>query len=78
VIASGADPYARSFELLVGAIQPLLEASAAADEIRSDVAPGDVLISLSGVALAAGSNREQAGRLLDLLMDALRYRPPAT
>ncbi|GAA1638633.1 TetR/AcrR family transcriptional regulator [Kribbella alba] len=78
VIASGADPYAHSFELLVGAIQPLLEASAAAEEIRSDVAPGDVLISLSGVALAAGSNREQAGRLLDLLMDALRYRPPVT
>ena len=43
-------------------------------EIRSDIAAGDVLISLSGVALAAGSNREQAGRLLDLLMDGLRYR----
>lgn len=74
VIASGADPYAHSFELLVGAIQPLLEASSAAGEIRSDIAAGDVLISLSGVALAAGSNREQAGRLLDLLMDGLRYR----
>jgi AcrR family transcriptional regulator len=78
VIASGADPYAQSFELLVGAVQPLLEASSAAGEIRSDIPAGDVLISLSGVALAAGSNRDQAGRLLDLLMDALRYRPPAT
>ncbi|WP_246486967.1 hypothetical protein [Kribbella qitaiheensis] len=74
VIAAGADPYAHSFELLVGAIQPLLEASSAAGEIRSDVAAGDVLISLSGVALAAGANRDQAGRLLDLLMDGLRYR----
>ena len=74
VIASGADPYAHSFELLVGAIEPLLKASAEAGEIRSDIAAGDVLISLSGVALAAGSNREQAGRLLDLLMDGLRYR----
>jgi AcrR family transcriptional regulator len=74
VIASGADPYAHSFELLTGAIEPLLKASASAGEIRSDVAAGDVLISLSGVALAAGANREQAGRLLDLLMDGLRYR----
>jgi AcrR family transcriptional regulator len=73
VIAAGADPYAHSFELLTGAIQPLLEASAAAGEIRSDIAPGDVLISLSGVAMAARANREQAGRLLDLLMDGLRY-----
>lgn len=74
LIASGADPYAHSFELLVGAIRPLLEASAAAGEIRSDVAADDVLMSLSGVALAASANREQAGRLLDLLMDGLRYR----
>jgi AcrR family transcriptional regulator len=74
IIAAGADPYAHTFELLVGAIQPLLEASAEAGEIRSDVAAADVLVSLSGVALAAGANREQADRLLDLLMDGLRYR----
>ncbi|WBQ05578.1 TetR/AcrR family transcriptional regulator [Kribbella sp. CA-293567] len=74
LIAAGADPYAHSFELLVGAIQPLLEAAAAADEIRSDIAAEDVLMSLSGVVLAAGSDREQTGRLLDLLLDGLRYR----
>jgi AcrR family transcriptional regulator len=74
IIAAGADPYAHSFELLVGAIQPLLAASAEAGEIRSDVAAADVLVSLSGVALAAGANREQADRLLDLLMDGLRYQ----
>jgi AcrR family transcriptional regulator len=74
LIASGADPYAHSFELLVGAIQPLLAAAAAAGEIREDFAAEDVLASLSGVALAVGSNREQAGRLLDLLLDGLRYR----
>jgi len=76
VIAAGADPYAHSLELLVGAIEPLLAASAAAGEIRSDIKPGDVLVGLSGVALAAGANRDQAGRLLDLLMDGLRYRKP--
>ena len=74
IIAAGADPYAHTFELLVGAIQPLLTASAEAGEIRSDIAAADVLVSLSGVALGAGANREQADRLLDLLMDGLRYR----
>ena len=35
-----------------------------------------MLASLSGVSLAAGepAKREQAGRLLDLLVDGLRYR----
>jgi AcrR family transcriptional regulator len=75
VIAAGADPYAHSFELLLGAIKPLLDASVAAGEIRQDVRADDVLVSLSGVALATGADRDRAGRLLDLLMDGLRYRP---
>lgn len=75
VIAAGANPYAHSFELLVGAIKPLLDAGAAAGELRPDVPAEDVLVSLSGVALAAGSRRDQADRLLDLLLDGLRYRP---
>jgi hypothetical protein len=46
--------------------------------MRSDVEPGDVLASLSGVSLAAGEpgQRDQARRMLDLLMDGLRYRSP--
>ena len=78
VIASGGNPYAQSRDRLVGAVTRLLEAGAAAGLLRSDVAPLDVVTSLSGVSLAAGdpSQREQAGRLLDLLMDALRYRTP--
>jgi AcrR family transcriptional regulator len=77
VIASGANPYAHSRELLVSAIDALLEAGEAAGVLRADVKADDVLVSLSGVALAAGSpvQRDQAGRLLDLLMDGLRYRP---
>jgi AcrR family transcriptional regulator len=74
VIASGANPYAQSFELLVGAIKPLLAAGVAAGEIRPDVSADDVLVSLSGVALAAGSKRDQADRLVNLLLDGLRYR----
>ena len=76
VIASGRTPYAQSRDRLLTAIGSLLQAGAAAGQLRSDVEPADVLASLSGLSLAAGepSQRAQAGRLLDLLMDGLRYR----
>ena len=77
VIASGGDPFAQSRDRLLGAITTLLAAGAAAGTMRGDVEPGDVLASLSGVSLAAGepAQRAQARRMLDLLMDGLRYRP---
>jgi AcrR family transcriptional regulator len=74
VTASGANPYAQSLELLVGAIKPLLDAGAAAGELRADVSAEDVLVSISGVALATGKNRDQADRALNLLLDGLRFR----
>ncbi|MFF5171961.1 TetR/AcrR family transcriptional regulator [Micromonospora sp. NPDC000089] len=75
VIATGANPFAQSRDLLVGALARLLTAGAAAGTVRPDVDPADVLAGLSGVSLAAGGPeaRELAGRLLDLLMDGLRY-----
>lgn len=78
LIASGGNPYAQSRDRLTAAITTLLQAGAAAGTVRSDIEPGDVLVSLSGVSLAAGepAQREQARRLLDLLMDGLRYRTP--
>ncbi|WP_329089187.1 TetR/AcrR family transcriptional regulator [Streptosporangium sp. NBC_01469] len=79
VIASGGNPYAQSLDRLVEAIATLLRAAAAAGTVRSDVEPIDVLASMGGVSLAAGEpeQRDQARRLLDLLMDGLRYRAPA-
>ncbi|WBB67163.1 TetR/AcrR family transcriptional regulator [Micromonospora sp. WMMD812] len=76
VIAAGSNPYAQSRDLLLGALGLLLEAAAQAGTVRGDVAAADVLASLSGVSLAAGepAQRDQAGRLLDLLMDGLRFR----
>jgi len=76
VIASGKNPYAQSRDLLIGAITQLLQAGVAARTVRSDIEPSDVLLSLNGVSLAAGepAQRDQAGRLLDLLMDGLRYK----
>jgi AcrR family transcriptional regulator len=76
VIASGGNPYAQSRGRLIGAIAELLAAGAAAGTLRGDVTAADVLAGLSGISLAAGEpvQRDQAGRLLDLLVDGLRYR----
>ena len=76
VIASGGNPFAESMERMTAAVTTLLEAGADAGTVRSDVAPRDVLAGLSGVSLAAGQpdQRDQAHRLLDLLMDGLRLR----
>ncbi|WP_049577993.1 TetR/AcrR family transcriptional regulator [Streptomyces sp. SBT349] len=77
VIASGGNPYEHSRTQLTGAVTALLEAGAADGSLRSDADAGDVLWGLSGVTLAAGEpeQRARAGRLLDLMMDGLRYRP---
>ena len=74
VIASGGDPFAQSRARLTGAVTTLLHAGAADGTLRTDVEPDDVLIGLSGLSVATGdpARRAQAGRLLDLLMDALR------
>jgi AcrR family transcriptional regulator len=77
VIASGGDPFSESRGRLTAAVTTLLRAGAVAGTVRPDVAPDDVLVSLSGVSLATTDpdRRDQAGRLLDLLMDGLRPRP---
>ncbi|WP_436758556.1 TetR/AcrR family transcriptional regulator [Streptosporangium sp. V21-05] len=79
VIASGGNPYEQSRGRLIEAITTLLGAGAAAGTVRSDVEPVDVIVSMGGVSLAAGEpeQRDQARRLLDLLMDGLRYRATA-
>ena len=79
MIASGGNPYAESRDRLTGAITALLDTGVAAGSLRADVKPNDVLAALSGVSMAAGdpAQRDQADRLLDLLVDGLRYRPPA-
>jgi AcrR family transcriptional regulator len=73
VIASGVYPYAQSRDRLTAAITALLEAGVAAGTIRPDSRADDVLIGLGGVSMAA-TERDQAGRLLDLLVDGLCHR----
>ncbi|GIG91103.1 TetR/AcrR family transcriptional regulator [Plantactinospora endophytica] len=80
VIASGGNPFAHSRDRLTGAITSLLAAGAETGTLRSDVPAADVLASLGGISLAVGEpdQRDQAGRLLDLLLDGLRYRATGT
>ena len=75
VIASGGNPFAESRSRLLAAFSALLAAAAADGTLRTDLDPADLLASMSGVALVAATpaQRAQAGRLLDLLMDGLRY-----
>jgi AcrR family transcriptional regulator len=63
-------------DLLTDALATLLTAGIADETIRPDVEPNDVLMGLGGVTLIAGDpgQHELAGRLLDLLMDGLKYR----
>ncbi len=80
VIASGGNPFAESRDRLLTAITTLLEAGVAAGTVRPDIQPSDVLVSMSGVSLVTvdPARPDQARRILDLLMDGLRYRaqPP--
>jgi AcrR family transcriptional regulator len=75
VVASGGNPFAESRARLLGAIGALLAAGAAARLLRDDVNPDDVLVGISGVSVLAAepAQRDQAGRLLDLIMDGLRF-----
>jgi AcrR family transcriptional regulator len=75
VVASGGNPFAESRARLRGALVALLDAGAAARLLREDVSPDDVLVGISGVSVLAAEpdQRDQAGRLLDLIMDGLRF-----
>ncbi|MGW3041732.1 SbtR family transcriptional regulator [Kitasatospora sp. NPDC001159] len=74
-VASGADPFAETLDKLGTTIGTLLHAGADAGLLRPDVDPLDVGFSLAGVApvTSTPAQRERAGRLLDLLLDGLRY-----
>ncbi|MCR6487499.1 TetR/AcrR family transcriptional regulator [Amycolatopsis sp. OK19-0408] len=75
-LASGriATPVTR--ERITGAIGAILAAGARSGTLRGDADPDDVTTMLLGVSLAtpSGSDPERIGRLLDLVMDALRPR----
>ena len=77
VMASDSAIYAEAYAKLVGALDALLAAASAAGTIRPDARGEDVLRALGAIWMIRDSaNREeQAERVLELLMDGLRYDP---
>lgn len=78
VVDSGTNPYADSHEMIQAALSSLMDASAAAGTIRSDISPTGMFAALAGIALTSAKpeQREQAERLLDLTLDGLESVPP--
>jgi AcrR family transcriptional regulator len=77
MIDSGEIALAQTRAELLGVITTILDAGAAAGDLRADVSAEDIASSLIGIFTVAGKpgQRAQADRLLDLLMDGLRPRP---
>jgi AcrR family transcriptional regulator len=74
VLSSSGDLRMESRQLLADALAVLLEAGAADGSIRADAAPADVLMALGGITLIAAKEPPGlADRLLDLLVDGLRF-----
>ncbi|MFF3724144.1 TetR/AcrR family transcriptional regulator [Streptomyces erythrochromogenes] len=76
IAATGGNPYGRSREMIQAAVTTLVDACAAAGEIRTDIRPTDIAAALEGIALtsAGAEHRPQAERLLDLTLDGLAVR----
>lgn len=72
--ASGRIAAPTTRERITGAISTILAAGARDGSLRADVPADDVTAMLVGVLLStgAGDSPEQTGRLLDLVLDALR------
>ncbi|MEU5261648.1 TetR family transcriptional regulator [Amycolatopsis sp. NPDC021455] len=72
-VASGRIATPATRRRLTAAIGAILERGASAGTLRADVDPEDVVLMLLGVFLAtADRDAERIGRLLDLVVDAVR------
>ena len=60
------------------ALQALLDAAVSAGRVRNDVEPYELLRAVGNLCLASGKNGDSNGqRMVDLLIDGLRYSAPA-
>lgn len=73
MMVTGSPLYTETLTRLTDAVGVLVQAGVASNRYRSDVSPSDVLAQLGGIAYMAGEygQREQARRLISLLLDAL-------
>jgi AcrR family transcriptional regulator len=78
VLASGAVTVSQAREQLSAAVQTILDAGAAVGTLRADVRADDIVATVVGMftATSLAGGREQLGRMLDLLMDAVRRPSP--
>ena len=78
--AAGSDSplFADTREQILGALRLLLDAGAASGTLRGDVDPTDLMRVINGIwYLPSGPRwREDVGRMLDLVIDGLRYGVP--
>jgi hypothetical protein len=74
IVSSGRIEFGRMRAELVAIVRTFLDAGAATGDIRSDVDASDVGATLAGILAVAGApeQRDQATRMLNLLMDGLR------
>jgi AcrR family transcriptional regulator len=75
MIESGEIAHAQTRTELLAAITTILDAGRAAGDLRADVTAEDIAASLVGIFTVVGKpeHHAQATRLLDLLMDGLRF-----
>ena len=78
ITASNSELYASTRARLLSAITVLLAAAVEAGTVRADMEPEDVLQAMSGVWLIPAGEQwtARAQRLLQLLMDGLRFGAP--
>jgi len=72
--------FSYSHKRIKDALGSLVDAAVAAGQIRSDVDRDDLLRAMSGICMATDSPgwSERSGRLVDLLVDGLRFGAPAS
>jgi AcrR family transcriptional regulator len=72
--------FSHSQRRIGAALDTLVKAAVASGEIRSDVDSEDLIRAMSGICMAADTpdRAERTGRLVDLLVDGLRFGAPAT
>jgi AcrR family transcriptional regulator len=78
VLSDDSELYAHSREQIIAALRSLLREAATSGAIRSDANAEDVLRALQGVWQVTSEPewQDKARRLLNLLMDGLRYGAP--
>jgi len=80
VLDSDEPQFAHTYDQIVSALRVLMGAAVDSGAIHPDSDPEDVLRALRGVWLVADEHHrsDQARRLLNLLMDGLRFGAPGT